>query len=270
MGRTSRRSYALLALFILAALLFDLPYMNARALCRKIDAGESIEVKGTVGLAHPGWIIFVPGYPEYDLYVSPLYEACKQQNVAAVEKLLANGADPNLTVLTRQTPLEILPWEHGVTEDYLSILYLLIEYGADPTFGHYRNPLENLVLRLDDSNQAIFAERAVLYLLNRGVDISTFPIMIIAAKGSSTEVVRALLEQYDIDVNIQISEYYKGRTPLMMAADSETASRYEIAALLLSYGADPSLYDDSGQTAMEYAINKGDSQMVEVLSMLNQ
>ena len=178
---------------------------------------------------------------------SPLLDATKRGDVAAVRSLLKDGADPNLAQGDGLTALHV-----AAEEGYLEIAELLLSAGAKiegkTRIGDY-TPL-HLASR---SGQA----EVVRALLEAGADAAAVttttevtPLHLAAKAMNGEGAVRALLE-HAAPVNAR--EHSAGQTPLMFAASyGRTAAVRE----LLSRGADPAISTEVVDALESLAIDR--------------
>ncbi len=199
-----------------------------------------------------------------------------------VTRLLAHGADVNARSKTGRTPLHVAAAYPGT----LDVVKLLVARGAD--------------IRAEDQGRATaltLASRSsdvevVRYLVDRGLDPKALspaarrqahvrldpatvaylmskdmtPVpetMTWAAMSQPTALVRRWLAAGG-DVNAAAAEAQYSRTPLMTAVTSE-ASGAETVQLLLEKGAEPNARTPEGETALDWAIYKGDPRKIAVL-----
>ena len=106
------------------------------------------------------------------------------------------------------------------------------------------------------------------YLVSKGADPwSRWPegdLMIynVAMQGSSD------LLQKLIDLKMEINSFnHKGFTPLMIAANF---NRLDHVKILINAGADPTLKDQNGKTALDYAKEQGYQEVVDYLEKLKK
>lgn len=169
---------------------------------------------------------------------SPLLKAAEQGDVAKVRKLLAQGEPINAVDKYGHSVLQ-----NAIHGEHTELALLLVRLGADL---HQRTG--------DDGHSALHTaamrgDGAVLRaMLDRGAEVNhrckkkTTPLMW-AANRDFLDAVRLLAES-GADLNAQDKD---GQTALMYT------SKPEVAALLLSLGADPRVRDRHGRTAAEEA-----------------
>lgn len=93
-------------------------------------------------------------------------------------------------------------------------------------------------------------------------DLGATPLFV-AAKESSPEVVDALIRSgANINFSVQIGNDLRGRTPLMNAA---TAGKGKTVALLLNAGADASVFENHGWSAVHFAAHRGNIEGLRAL-----
>src|SRR5437870_2215361 len=166
----------------------------------------------------------------------PLIAAIKQNDVAAVQKLLALGADPNV----RDTP------ETGTRSLWQHLKQWLQRVRGKGTPSTAQKGTPALALAVHNDNAAI-----VSALIARGADANVqdangVPVLLMAARGWRTEAVKALLAGHPA-VNIQDSD---GVTPLLWAIKGGDA---ESAQALLARGAEVNAREKEGRTALMLA-----------------
>ncbi|WP_029912000.1 ankyrin repeat domain-containing protein [Pelobacter seleniigenes] len=166
---------------------------------------------------------------EDDRSLTALHIACSRGHHAAINDLLAAGADPNICDNDGDSPLAYLAnfaWRSRT--DCLESIRALIRCGAD----------------LNLCGNGGHSETALSWLVKYG--------------GNRLYVITLLLES-GADPNRANS---KGETPLMFAAQSDRA---DVLQTLMMFGADSELRDEQGMTALAHARNNNRQQAVEVL-----
>ena len=177
---------------------------------------------------------------------SPLLDASKRGDIAAVKALLAQGADPNAARGDGLSALHLT-----AEEGNLEIVRLLLDAGADVAakthIGHYQ-PL-HLASRTGQAD-------VVRVLLAAGADpeavtttTGVTPLHLAAKALDGAGAVRVLLEH---GAPIDARESAAGQTPLMFAA---SFGRVAAIRKLLGHGADPSLRTDVTDALQGVAID---------------
>lgn len=197
---------------------------------------------------------------------TPLISACKNGNRQIVELLLDNGADINRQDgLCGETPL--LAALHGTKQNRFSLAKYLIDRGANIYISQKNNsPLwETLSVLETDNSQTIEEGYALFqYLMEHNVDMTLSSQvenpLTFAVHYRNYRAVKYFLEHgfFDIDERDK-----SGGTALIAAAKY---GRLEIAELLLDLGADKLLVDETGYSALDYALENGFYEIVELLS----
>lgn len=179
------------------------------------------------------------------------FMAIRQDNPRSVRQLLERGFDPNTLDPAAHHGLFL-----AVREGSLKVAELLVEWPK--TNVEWRSPK-------DESPLMLAALRGHLELakklIARGADVNKpgWAPLHYAATGGHLGLMRLLLEEHAfID-----AESPNKTTPLMMAAHYGTAAAVQ---LLLDEGADPTLRNDLGLTAMDFAQRGGRKDAQELLT----
>ena len=236
----------------------------SRKVCREIRDGTYSGTTIGNGLTYPLWFCYLMSPLTHFDYFDPeipLVVACQYGNYQAVCDLLANGADPNYTFRGGFTAIEGA--YQSCNENRMEIAKKLIEYGADVTkyeTGPEAVFEESYWLRKDRDNSIVIEN--ILFLLDNGASLSDewgFTHLHQAAWSDSADLAKKLIETYHTDPNARTK---RGTTPLMMAAKNNCI---EAAVVLLDAGADVSIQDNDGKNAYDYAIEKGYTELAELL-----
>ncbi len=202
---------------------------------------------------------------------TPLQEACFNDDIKAVKILLERGANPN------KTPPFQLPWyvplQIAASNGNVEMMALLIEYGADVE-AHGQNAL---ILLTKDARWNVKTEECISFeiykegytlLEKHGMDAShsSFEdrsLLCESALLSDLEVTDYLISEKGMDATVCDSD---GRTLLHFACLSgykEPTVAY--TQYLLDCGIDPSAQDSYGKTAYDYAVEKGRTEIADLL-----
>ncbi|MCY3021930.1 MAG: ankyrin repeat domain-containing protein [Planctomycetota bacterium] len=188
-----------------------------------------------------------------------LHQAAFSGTKAAVEVLLAKGADVNERTRFGETPLhEVANRGHTRMAEGLEIAQLLLQHKADP----------NVVAKLGGTplHRACrdnLGQLAELLLKNGAnpnapdVGFKRAPLFEVAKEGFET--LADLLLRYSADPNARDS---CGVTPLQVATEN---NRQELVEFLLQRGADVNAESRLGQSALSIALKKGYPKIAEVL-----
>ncbi|HUQ52214.1 MAG TPA: ankyrin repeat domain-containing protein [Gammaproteobacteria bacterium] len=221
-----------------------------------------------------------------------LAEAVLFRNRTAVENFLALGVDPNEPEPDGTTPLM-----RAVNGETLDIAQLLIDASADVNKANYYG-VTALYIAARDGDAS-----ATRMLLAAGANANVAlpageTVLMTAAKAGNPEVVRALLTGgveavslteigearaaagvaeaagYSAQTNpalatnyadVNARERWYGRTALMIAALEGHAA---VVELLIEAGADPTLVDEEGSTALTLARSSGNLDVAAKLAAL--
>ncbi len=156
----------------------------------------------------------------------PLYHASVANDLAEVERLLVEGADPN----------DGESVYHAAEKNHRAVIDLLIQHGCEISAAHavYGNtPLFFLCGHGNDEEGRAAWHHGIAYLLDRGADPNV-------ASGESRD------------------------TPLHKIATSDGG--LATAALLLDRGADPVVRNAEGVAPYQLAVRSGSTRMAELLA----
>lgn len=246
-------------------------YVQAKNLCEQIKAGENISENAENHLTAP----FIYAHildGEFDLIKPeiPLEQACYYRNLQAVEVLLKNGANPNFFFDGHFSPLEAALVQGGETEEWVAIIKLLLEYGADINrYGSY--PFIDFLCNRILCEDRPLVEEVLMYILEKKLNEITMDDCIIimrdASSGGYTDIISYLLNHTDIDINVLVTK--NGHTALIYTICSifnQPETKLKMTKWLIEHGADVNIKDNNGKTAYDYAVDRGDEDLIVLLS----
>lgn len=189
---------------------------------------------------------------------TPIFLAIKNNKVEVVKVLIDNGAD-----LTLQDEYIATPLHYAANIPNIEIARMLVDAGANVDAISDRTNYTPLCYAVIEGHIEI-----IKFLLERGADNnvtlgyneSTLLHMSINDFKRPMEVTQTLLES-GLDINALDKE---GRTPLHVITYS-LVSRVTTAKFLLENGADATLKDDNGMTALDYAKKYRKTELVQLL-----
>ena len=195
-----------------------------------------------------------------------LIEAVRAGHLEEIELLLDAGADVNATMNARsgswvynQAPAIT----HAVLRNHSEVVELLIAYGADLELAElgYGDTALHTAAHLNNAD-------IVKILLESGADPN--PIsrhtnwetpLHYAAEAGAIDAVQALLDG-GVEADVRIGQ---GRSPMITIIKEGRKNKTAVVRILLENGADPSLQDNIGNTALHYAVMNGITAMIELL-----
>lgn len=177
---------------------------------------------------------------------SPIHTAIVQRDLARVEKLLVEGADPNAPDENGLRPLHLAISDEDLAGS-LELVTLLIKHGATVNawdVEHYATPL------LRASNPPNIAVAQVL--LEHGADAND-------RQGDGESPLRLSVQAQDLEMAKLLLRYGAGKTindyggTIGLTALAHAASNYDIPMieLLLQEGANPEKLQEFGETARD-------------------
>jgi ankyrin repeat protein len=187
-----------------------------------------------------------------------LHDAATTGDLAAIDRLLAEGADIDGRDATGRTP--VLAATHARQTEAVRSLFAA---GADPDIRDDRldNPLlyagaEGLLDILRLANEA----GANPAITNRYGGVAVIP----ASERGHVEVVRYLLEETGINVNHVNNLGWTALLEAILLADGDEAHQ-QIVRLLLEHGADTTIADKDGVTPLAHARERGQNAVIQIL-----
>jgi ankyrin repeat protein len=186
-----------------------------------------------------------------------LLQAAHTGDVEGVERALAAGADIETRDEHERTALLI-----AAAEDHVDAARRLIGAGADPNALDDRHDTPWLVTGVTGSVamlEALLTAHPDMTIRNRYGGISVIP----ASERGHVDYVRRVV-QTDIDVNHVNDLGWTALLEAVILGDGSTKYQ-EIVRILLHAGADASIADGDGVTALQHAEAKGQDAIVKIL-----
>lgn len=187
-----------------------------------------------------------------------LHEAATSGDVAAIQRLLAEGADVDARDDAGRTPVLA-----ATIARQADAVRALVDAGADVDIRDDRldNPFlyagaEGLLDILKLVNEA-GADPAIT---NRYGGVALIP----ASERGHVDTVRYLLEESDVDVDHVNNLGWTALLEAVILGDGGTAHQ-QIVRLLVDHGADPDLADRDGVTALAHARARGQAEVAAIL-----
>jgi ankyrin repeat protein len=186
-----------------------------------------------------------------------LVDAAERGDLPAVERLLDDGADVDERRANGRTAVTA-----AALGDHVDVARVLIAAGADVDL---QDSERNNALLVTGQTGSVAMLREVLKAspdftrTNRYGGVSVIP----ASERGHVDYVRAVLET-EIDVNHVNNLGWTALLEAVILGDGGDA-HVEIVRLLLAAGADPSIADREGVTALQHARERGYDEMVRLL-----
>lgn len=187
-----------------------------------------------------------------------LLDATAAGDATKVSQLLDTGADTEVRDDRERTPLLI-----AVTEDHVSVARQLVRAGADPDALDDRHDTPWLVTGVTGSvpmAKVILAAKPDLTIENRFGGLSVIP----ASERGHADYVEYVVEHSDIDID-HVNDL--GWTALLEAVILGKGSErwHRVVRALVDAGADLSIRDPKGMTALEHARARGFDEIATIL-----
>ena len=245
------------------AMMYAAEANNAELLNKLLKSGFSEKTKSKAGKTALDYAIDARAQETFRILSKKntlpmdLINAVEKGDAKAVKTLISEGADVNTKDKNGRAAV-VIATEKG----YAEILKLLLENGADPNGKYFKNPKANLfVLSVHNSHLD-----AALVLLKSGANADfnhkfhggKTALMVAMEAGKSELVTWLLSKKFDLD-----SWDDFGNTALMYAVKKNL---FSVAQKLLELGADPTLRQVDGKTALDIAKSENKPSLVRILS----
>jgi len=177
--------------------------------------------------------------------VTLLMQAAKAGNDWAVQHLLNNGAD----VQSRDKDGWSALMYAVRYQNSINIVNMLIEKGAHTRVRNKYNATPLLLAATYSQNPQILS----LMLRNRSAtEDEVFKSFILALTSTDgSDYIKSTKIQLFLDMGVSVNRVWKGKTPLMYAAQYSNSTA--VISLLLQSGAKPGLQNVEGKTAFDFA-----------------
>lgn len=226
-----------------------------------------------------------------------LHKAADYNDVNKVKALLNLGANPNITNEFGKRPLDLIMDNYTYSfNDHIDLLSLLIKKGADANISpvaemrqaplhmaaqHGRTPMVQLLLQhkaivdqreRNGANMTPLLTAAYFGQFESGMVLAAAGAnphlkdtlgrtgVHLAAEGGSLEFVSYMLDTVKLDIN---AKDHSGSTALHGATAFEKTT---IITLLLEKGADHTLCDDKGWSALHHAANRDSAGLLDIFT----
>ncbi|WP_020522508.1 ankyrin repeat domain-containing protein [Catelliglobosispora koreensis] len=189
--------------------------------------------------------------------MTDLLSAARAGDVAAAQEAIAAGAELEKRDERGRTPLLL-----AVTEDHVEVARLLVAAGADPDALDDQHDTPWLVTGVTGSVamlEVLLPANPDMTIVNRYGGISVIP----ASERGHVEYVRRVV-QTGVNVNHVNNLGWTALLECVILGDG-SAKYQEIARILIEAGADVSIADKDGVTALQHAERRGFTELAEVL-----
>lgn len=244
--------------------------------------------RAKVSLALAPWAVNCPNIDnrifaalcEYPIQ-PPLLWACEENNYELVKLYLEHGANVNATAYqSRYNAMLATLCYHNLEENRFEIAKLLMEHGFDLTTQQDEYGYDSLYASIQIIKGDLPETKAASHVMfqqmveefeAKGLNIRKrtydykYNIFTVAAKQNHLTAIQFLLENEYYTVNEKDAFSRTALTALLWRGNYYP-EKYETAVYLLSQGADPTIRDHDGKSAIDYAEEIGDEQLLSLLN----
>ncbi|PYQ57259.1 MAG: hypothetical protein DMF58_18715 [Acidobacteria bacterium] len=180
-----------------------------------------------------------------------LHAAATAGHADAVRLLLEHGADPN----AREAGDNTYPLHWAAAAGNIEIVRALLDAGGDV---HGFGDAHDLDVIGWATNENAHRAEVLSLLLERGARHHIFSAINIG----DLALIEKVVEENPAALDRRMSRFERGQTPLHLAIGRK---RYDILEILIELAADVDAKDLSGQTALEFAMLRGDQEAIRLL-----
>jgi len=199
-------------------------------------------------------------------YQTPLQRACRVGNYQMVKDLVDAGANVNYTDdVAPYSPLMYAVMSSS--QENFEIVKFLVEKGASVTYREEEYGDDALwKIILDDSTPNM--EQMIDFLVENGADIYykdnlNSTLLHHAAGKGNTRAIRFLLQNYNFDINA--TDGNNDSVLIWYCRSVLHLPNEETVSYFLEQGADPTIVNNDGKTAYDYAVERGFVEIAELL-----
>ncbi|MBO4699039.1 ankyrin repeat domain-containing protein [bacterium] len=245
------------------ALMYAAEANNAELMHKLLKSGFSEKTKSKAGKTALDYAIDARAQETYRILSKKntlpmdFINAVEKGDAKAVKTLISEGADVKTKDKNGKAAI-VIATEKG----YAEVLKLILENGADPNGKYFKNPKANLfILSMHNSHfdaALVLLKSGVATDFNHKFQGGKTALMIAIETGKNDLTTYLLLKKFNVDATDDF-----GNTALIYAVKHDL---FSVAKKLLELGADPTLRQVDGKTALDIAKSENKSSMVRILT----
>ena len=245
------------------ALMYAAEANNAELMNRLLKKGFDPKRQSKVGKTALDYAIDARAQETYrilsKLNTQPMdfINAVEKGDATSVKTLIAEGADVKTKDKNGKAAI-VIATEKGYTE----VLKLILENGADPNGHYFKNPKANLFVLSMHNNHLdaalVLLKSSATADFNQKYKEGKTALMIAIESKNQDFATYLLLKKFNVDACDDF-----GNTALMYAVKYDL---FSTAKKLLELGADPTLRQVDGKTALDIAKSKNNQSLMRILS----